>query len=76
MKKGNRIYLDPFSLLISTPKGIRRKYVPFSVITRENTGGLVKGKVYLVRKILTGDQDKLLFEVEGKSYLHSYFLIP
>ena len=76
MKDEVRIYLDPHSLLVIGPKGISRRYTPFAVVFRRDFGSFKKLQETFVQKILPGDLNKLIFEVEGKPLPHSLFLIP
>lgn len=71
-----RMYSDSFSLLVIGPKGIRRIYTPFTVKPRIRSGRRSSDEVLKVTRILLGNQDRIMFEINNDIFNHSLFLIP
>jgi len=69
-------YCDPYSILVVTnKKRLIRLKCPFEVETIINIGKLTKGQTVKVEAVKINSHLQLLYLVQRKYYLYSYFKI-
>ena len=63
------------SLLVSTPKGLKRKHCPFSVTSKYNLKLLKKGAIYEVQFIAINKKLELQYVVNKRPYPYYLFSV-
>ncbi len=74
MKPKTILHWSPYSILISTPKGLLRKQCPFlvsNIFPRENG----HGQQAFVDLVSVDKNGKLIFEIKGQWHSHSHWKI-
>jgi hypothetical protein len=69
------LYVDKRSILISTPKRLRRLYVPFLVLVIKDSDGLVRGEKLKVILVGFSQRDRLLYCINSRYYRYCLFII-
>ncbi len=71
-----RIIIDPFSLLVVNSKGeLKRIYCPFLARCMIPIKNLLLNEAYAIDMVKTEMSEEIIFIIQGKPYLHSYFNI-
>lgn len=71
-----KIIIDPFSLLVVNFKGeLKRIYCPFLARCMIPINNLLEDEVYVIDMVKTETSEEIIFIIQGKSFLHSYFNI-
>lgn len=64
------------SLLVSTANGkLIRLYCPIPAVCNAPVAGIQKGESVRIERIYTNEEIDLLYEIEGLSLPHTYFII-
>ena len=69
------IYVDRYSLLLSTKEGLKRLRCPFKVKCLVAVGSYGIGDILLVNEIREGGNRKLVYSIYNKEYDYYNFLI-
>lgn len=69
------VFLDAKSVLVSTPKGLKRLDVPFLVIVISEIDQLQVGEKVLVFLVGFNQKDNLLYYINQKYYQYFLFVI-
>lgn len=69
-------YCDANSILVINQTGkLRKLYTPFRAECRQAVENLKQGTKVHVEEVQNTHKDELLFIINGRCYLHSYFII-
>lgn len=71
-----KIVIDPFSLLVVNSQGeLKRIYCPFLARCMIPISNLLQYEAYIIDMVKTETSEEIIFIIQGKPYLHSYFNI-
>lgn len=71
-----KIVIDPFSLLVVNSQGeLKRIYCPFLARCMIPIKNLLQYEAYVIDMVKTETSEEIIFIIQGKPYLHSYFNI-
>jgi hypothetical protein len=71
-----KIIIDPFSILVVNFKGeLKRIYCPFLARCRIPINNLLPNEVYIIDMVKTDLSEEIIFIIQGKPFLHSFFNI-
>lgn len=71
-----KIIIDPFSILVVNFKGeLKRIYCPFLARCMIPINNLLQNEAYVIDMVKTEMNADIIFIIQGKPYLHSYFNI-
>jgi hypothetical protein len=74
MKPKTILHWSPYSILISTPKGLLRKRCPF-LVSKSNPKEIGHGHQAFVDLVSADENGKLVFEINGVWHPHSKWKI-
>lgn len=69
------LYWSPYSILVSTAKGLVRKSCPFPVLSIHDTKDIGRGQQFFVKMVRETELGKLEFEINENWYLYSHWKI-
>ena len=71
-----KIIIDPFSLLVVNNRGeLKRIYCPFLARCMIPIRNLLQNESYVIDMVKTEINAEIIFIIQGKPFLHSYFNI-
>ena len=71
-----RIIIDPFSLLVVNSRGeLKRIYCPFLARCMIPVNNLLVNEAYVIDMVKTDLSEEIIFIIQGKPFLHSFFNI-
>lgn len=68
-------FINPYSILIVTPKKMVRLFCPFQVQVIRSVDSLEPDQVLTVRKVMTSHDRMLMYLIGSKAYHYHHFMI-